>query len=480
MGEVYRAEDTKLGREVAIKVLPAALTADPERRLRFEREAQAAAALDHPNIAVIHEVGEADGHPFLVMQLVKGQTLRQVLADRRLSLKEWLQIGTAVSDGLAHAHKNGIIHRDLKPENVMLTDEGQVKLLDFGLAKLLEPTPSASAGTSDLDSKLQTISRELTMAGKVLGTVAYMSPEQARGETVDHRSDLFSLGVILYEMAGGQRPFQGDTEIESLHATLKSDAQPLSEISGEIPAEADRVVRKALEKERDRRYQDAADLATDLRNFERDLDSGTAPIVSGRAAVTKAPASRRWMIPALAILGLAIVVAMVWLMTRAPSEDPIGVAEEELGTVAVVGFENLADPGDTEQLGRMLMGLVTTDLAESGAVPVVSVPQILSALRKVGGAGDTFDPALASEAAEIAEASTMLVGQIGKAGTKLILTADLIDVEQRPHSRFATPGGRLLHRALRPGRSHRPADPSSSSASTRTSGRRAPSTWPRP
>ena len=293
MGEVYLAEDTKLGREVAIKVLPTALTADPERRLRFEREAQAAAALDHPNIAVIHEVGEADGHPFLVMQLVKGQTLRQILDNRRLSLKEWLQVATAVSDGLAHAHKNGIVHRDLKPENVMLTEEGQVKLLDFGLAKLLEPTPTAAGGTSDLDSKLQTISRELTMAGKVLGTVAYMSPEQARGETVDHRSDLFSFGVILYEMAGGQRPFQGDTEIESLHATLKSEAQPLSDVAGDIPAEAERVVRKALEKERERRYQDAADLATDLRNLERDLDSGTASIVSGQAPVQTASGTRR-------------------------------------------------------------------------------------------------------------------------------------------------------------------------------------------
>jgi len=429
MGEVYLAEDTKLGREVAIKVLPAALTADPERRLRFEREAQAAAALDHPNIAVIHEVGEADGHPFLVMQLVKGQTLRQILADRRLSLKEWLQIATAISDGLAHAHKNGIVHRDLKPENVMLTDEGQVKLLDFGLAKLLEPTATAAGGTSDLDSKLQTISRELTMAGKVLGTVAYMSPEQARGETVDHRSDLFSFGVILYEMAGGQRPFQGDTEIESLHATLKSEAQPLSNVAGDIPAEAERVVRKALEKERERRYQDAADLATDLRNLERDLDSGTAPIVSGQAPVQTASASRRWMFPTLAILGLAIAAAILWFMTREPNEDPTGVAKGAPGTVAVVGFENLADPADTEKLGRMLMGLVTTDLAESGTLPVVSVPQILSALRKVGGDSDAFDPALASEAAQIAEASTMLVGQIGKAGEKLILTADLIDVD---------------------------------------------------
>ena len=331
MGEVYLAEDTKLGREVAIKVLPAALTADPERRLRFEREAQAAAALDHPNIAVIHEVGEADGHPFLVMQLVKGQTLRQILADRRLSVKEWLQIATAISDGLAHAHKNGIVHRDLKPENVMLTDEGQVKLLDFGLAKLLEPTEAATAGTSGLDSKLQTISRELTMAGKVLGTVAYMSPEQARGETVDHRSDLFSFGVILYEMAGGQRPFQGDTEIESLHATLKSEAQPLSEVAADIPAEAERVVRKALEKERERRYQDAADLATDLRNLERDLDSGTAPIVSGQAPVQTAPATRRWIFPTLAILGLAIAAASLWFMTREPNEDPIGVARGRTG-----------------------------------------------------------------------------------------------------------------------------------------------------
>ena len=430
MGEVYRAEDTKLGRQVAIKVLPAALTANPERRLRFEREAQAAAALDHPNIAVIHEVGEADGHPYIVMQLVKGRTLRQVLNERRFSLREWLPIGTAVSEGLAHAHKHGIIHRDLKPENVMLTDEGQVKLLDFGLAKLLEPTATAAAGADDLDSRLQTISRELTLAGKVLGTVAYMSPEQAKGEAVDHRSDLFSLGVILYEMAGGQRPFQGDTEIESLHATLKADAQPLSAVAGEIPAEAERVVRKALEKERNRRYQDAADLATDLRNLERDLDSGTAPIVSGTATRPEMSAARpRWLLPAVAGLAVLILVVFAWYASRKPSQAPTTAVQQELGAVAVVGFENLADPTDSEQLGRMLMGLVTTDLAESGAVQVVSVPRVLAALRKVGGDAQVpFDPALASEAAQMAEAAIMLVGQIGRAGEKLILTADLIDV----------------------------------------------------
>ena len=350
-----------------------------------------------PNIAVIHEVGEHQGQPFIVMQYLEGTTLGDTVRQRRLPVNEWLQIARSIADGLAHAHKQGIVHRDLKPDNVMITGEGQVKLLDFGLAKLTEVEPEPLPQDAPTDTRLETISRELTRTGSVVGTVAYMSPEQARGEQVDHRSDLFSFGVMLYEMASGKRPFSGRSTVESLHATIADEPPPLSQVTGDVPAEAERVVRKALEKEPGRRYQDAADLATDLRNLKRDLDAGRASVTSG---VTAAVAPRRrspWRLGA-AVTGVALVVAAAAYLhfgrqpvaTATPAED---------SSIAVVGFENLSDPDDADHLGRMLMGLITTDLAESGGLSVISVPKVLAAVRQVsGGSTGGFDAATYSSA----------------------------------------------------------------------------------
>lgn len=222
MGVVWKALDTKLNRHVALKFLPTRVAGGEERRLRFQREAQAVAALEHHAIAVIYETGEHDGTPFLAMQLVTGRSLRERLRDGPPPAAEWSRIAASIAEGLAHAHARGIVHRDLKPDNVMVTDDGHVKILDFGLARILESeTPPASA--DDDRSRLQTISRELTRAGTVLGTAVYMSPEQARGKSVDHRSDLFSLGVMLYEMASGELPFRKDTDVETLAAVLNQE-----------------------------------------------------------------------------------------------------------------------------------------------------------------------------------------------------------------------------------------------------------------
>ena len=431
MGYVYKALDTKLNRHVAIKLLTPDVTTDQERRLRFRREAQAAAALDHPHIAVIHEVGEHEGTLFIVMQYLEGQPLGKLVGQRPLPLKEWLRLAMPIAEGLSHAHKHGIVHRDLKPDNVMITKEGQVKLLDFGLAKLMEPEALPGGGDEELNSRLATFSRELTRAGKVMGTMAYMSPEQARGHPVDHRSDLFSFGVMLYEMASGERPFKGKSEVESLHATIAQDPLPLSQHTGGIPAEVERVVRKAMEKEPERRYQDAADLAADLRNLKRDLDTGRTSIPSG-VDVARGLAWRRssW---AIAAGGLALVLAAGAAYLYYQRGQPAGesaASPTEARAIAVVGFENLTDPADSEQLGRMLMGLITTDLAEAGGLTVVSTPKVLAALRQISTAENVgFDAAVASEAARTAGAQVMMVGQVGKAGDRLILTAELIDVE---------------------------------------------------
>ena len=430
MGIVFKALDTQLNRHVAVKVLPPELTADPERRMRLQREAQAAAALQHPNIAVIHEVGEHEGSPYLVMELVSGKTLRDLIGNRPLPLRDWFRLAIPIADGLAHAHQHGIVHRDLKPDNIMVTADRQLKILDFGLAKLLEPESLKADEAKNLHTRMETISKELTRAGKVFGTVTYMSPEQARGEAVDHRSDLFSFGVLLYQMAAGKRPFKGDTDIETLHAIIKTDPPPLSQISGEIPFEAERVVRKAIEKEPERRYQHADEMATDLRNLQRDFESGR---VTGPTATVTRPgpvSASRWkrlggIIGAAAVL----LVSGAFLYRTWVSGPEAPMTRTQDPSIGVLGFENLTDPSDAENLNRILMGLVTTDLAETGGLRVVSTSKVLAALEQVPGAGGgRFLVTTASAAALQAGVDVMLVGQLSRLGERLLLTAELVDV----------------------------------------------------
>ncbi|PYS70141.1 MAG: hypothetical protein DMF73_13500 [Acidobacteria bacterium] len=262
MGEVYLAQDTKLDRKVALKILPADVVANKDRMRRFVQEAKSAAALNHPNIAHVYEIDEVDGQHFIAMEFVDGQTLRLRLKGTGLRLGEALDVTTQIASALAAAHRAGIIHRDLKPENVMLTPEGYVKVLDFGLAKLTEHPAANSAVSTLID----------TEPGMIIGTAQYMSPEQARGLEMDARTDIWSLGVVLYEMITGHIPFEGATKSDMIASILDREPRPLTSHSPDLPSELWRIVKKALRKDREERYQTIKDLGLDVKNLRREME----------------------------------------------------------------------------------------------------------------------------------------------------------------------------------------------------------------
>ncbi|HEX6975506.1 MAG TPA: protein kinase [Vicinamibacterales bacterium] len=322
MGEVYAAEDTRLHRRVAIKVLSKLMAGDPERRQRFEREAHAVAALNHPNIVTIHAVEEADGVPFLVMELVDGRPLSELISAGGLPVDTLLRIGVSVSDAMAAAHQKGITHRDLKPANVMVAPDGRVKVLDFGLAKLRE-------AELDADAETRMPSGDLTGEGRIMGTVAYMSPEQAEGKPVDSRSDIFSLGVMLHEMSTGQRPFTGDTNVSVLSSILKDTPSSITDINPRLPIGLAKIVRRALAKEPTRRFQTALDLRNELEELKQEIDSGVTMTMSTVAARTRKGSAARGRIWAAAA-GVVLVgaLALAWWLARTKQGDGAAVPFE--------------------------------------------------------------------------------------------------------------------------------------------------------
>jgi serine/threonine protein kinase len=279
MGVVYRALDSHLDRAVAIKVLPAAALGNAERRARFAQEAKSASALSHRNIITIYDVdtGQVDGQPvdFIAMEYVAGKTLDKLIGRKGLRLTEALRYAVQIADGLAAAHQAGIIHRDLKPANIIVSEQGEVKILDFGLAKLSEPEPDAHAVTESvhLDTLLQ------TDAGTIIGTVAYMSPEQADGHKVDERSDIFSFGAVLYEMITGRRAFSGDSKLSTLASVLHKEPVPLGQSGDQVPAEVERIINRCLRKDPQRRWQSMADLKVALEDVLEEWDSGKAQVI---------------------------------------------------------------------------------------------------------------------------------------------------------------------------------------------------------
>jgi predicted Ser/Thr protein kinase len=330
MGVVYRARDTRLGRLVALKLLPPEFVRDAERKGRFLQEARAAAAVSHPAIAQVYDVDEDPSGVFIAMELVQGKTVKALVQGRELDLLGALEVGIQVAGGLQKAHEAGIVHRDIKPENVIVTPDGHAKVLDFGLAKLMEP----QGAYPDEISHMETLAR--TQAGMVLGTLRYMSPEQARGQVVDHRSDIFSIGVLLYEMVTGQLPFSGATPLDTLHAIAFEETRPVTQLRANLPPSLQRVVSRCLRKRAQDRYPDCRELIGDLKTVQREAESG----ISGKMPIGRrlqeqlrslgGIAPREWLVPAaagaLAVGALALVLA--------------GVAEARGGLVplAIVGL----------------------------------------------------------------------------------------------------------------------------------------------
>ena len=298
MGEVYRARDTRLGREVAIKVLPAERAADPDRRRRFEQEARSASALNHPNILTIHEVGTEGETTFIAMELVEGRTVRELVASGPVPTKKLLDVAAQTAEGLAKAHGAGIVHRDLKPENLMVSRDGFVKILDFGLAKLAEPD-------ADGASTIQTAAGSPTEPGTVLGTAGYMSPEQAAGRPVDFHSDQFAFGSILYEMATGHRAFQRKTGAETLVAIMREEPEPIAASAPAAPAPLRWIVERCLMKDPEDRYASTKDLARDLASVRDHLSETSASASATSGAIEPVKAKRRgWLLPAaMALVG---------------------------------------------------------------------------------------------------------------------------------------------------------------------------------
>ena len=295
MGEVYRAKDAKLGREIAVKVLPSATASDPDRRQRFEMEARSASALNHPNILTIYDIGETDGILYIAMELVEGKTLRELVASGEpVPTKKLLDVAVQTAEGLAKAHAAGIVHRDLKPENIMVSKDGFAKILDFGLAKLTETT------TQDA-SVAPTAIAAPTQPGTVMGTAGYMSPEQASGQAVDFHSDQFTLGAILYEMATGKRAFQRKTGAETLVSIIREEPEPLSQLAPKAPAPVRWIIERLLAKDPEERYASTKDLARDLKSVRDHLSETSGS--GGLEAAEPAKARRRgWLLPALLAL----------------------------------------------------------------------------------------------------------------------------------------------------------------------------------
>jgi serine/threonine protein kinase/tetratricopeptide (TPR) repeat protein len=379
MGVVYEAEDTRLGRRVALKFLPDDMAKDESALQRFQREARAASALNHPAICTVHAIEQHAGNHFIVMELLEGSTLGDEIRKGPLSVDRVVEIGIDIADALESAHAKGIVHRDLKPANIFVTARGQVKVLDFGLAKIeIRKTP-AGGGAPDMVTAVR--SEELTRAGSAIGTISYMSPEQAKGQVTDSRSDLFSFGTVLYQMVTGLLPFQGDTSAVVFEAILNRDPAPLTRVNPALSPELDRIIMRALEKDRNLRYQTATDLKTELLRFRRDLDSGARRASEG-------------------------------------SKPRVESAETASNSVAVLYFENLSGVKEDEYFRDGITEDIIAELSKIEGIQIFSRPTVLAYRDR---------PATPAQIGQQLGASHVLAGTVRRAGARLRISAQLVD-----------------------------------------------------
>ena len=370
MGVVYKATDTRLGRTVALKFLSDDLSRDPLAVERFVREARAASGLNHPHVCSVHDIGEHEGRHFIVMEYLEGAPLNQRIGGKPVPLDQLLDFGIQIADALAAAHHLGIVHRDIKPANIFVTDRGAAKLLDFGLAKAAHaPDAGATTAGTTLD--------HLTGPGSIVGTVAYMSPEQVRGETLDARTDIFSLGAVLYEMATGRQPFSGATSGTVHDAILNRAPAAPARVNPDVPARLEEVINRALEKDRTLRYQNAADLRADLQRLRRDTESGRAAAASGHEP--HPPVSPIWRRPAVLIAGTVALVAFMVAASRFATVTP--PPGEAIDSVAVLPFVNDSDNPDTEYLSD---GITESLIRTLSQFPSLRVPARSTVFRYKG------------------------------------------------------------------------------------------------